>query len=143
MAAVKNSTKKSSKKPAKETMNFRHEKFCVEYRKNKGNGTAAAEAAGYSKKTAAQQAARLLKNVKIQNRIEQLAKDAIRKNIIAVDERAAVLSKIAKDVNADENARIRAIDVMNKMDGVYILKHEISFNGSLAVVLKTRRGKNG
>lgn len=143
MAAIKKTVQKSSKKSGKVTTEMKHEKFCVEYRKNGGNITAAARAAGYSEKTAAQQGSRLLKNVKIQTRIEQLARDAIRKNIISTDKRAAVLSKIAESVGEDANARIRAIDVLNKMDGVYVIKHEITFSGSLAVQLKERRAKYG
>ena len=42
----------------------RIERFIVEYAKNGFNGTAAAIAAGYSEKTAAQQASRLLRKVK-------------------------------------------------------------------------------
>ena len=67
--AVKNSAKKVVKKVVKKTTSLatdlKYEKFCVEYRKNGGNATAAAIAAGYSERTAAQQGARLLRNVKV------------------------------------------------------------------------------
>lgn len=141
--AVKNSTKKAVKKAVKKTVNLttelRYEKFCVEYRKNGGNGTEAAIAAGYSERTAAQQAARLLRNVKVIQRLEELAKDAIRKQIISADKRAAVLSKIALDEEAEPSARIRAIDVLNKMDGLYVIKAEVQIVGSASAKLSVRK----
>jgi len=51
--------------------NDQHERFCQEYLFDL-NQTKAAERAEYSKKTAAQQASRLLRNVKIQERIAEL-----------------------------------------------------------------------
>ena len=53
--------------------NVRQEQFCQEYLKDL-NGTKAAERAKYSKKTACEQASRLLANVKIQQRIAELKK---------------------------------------------------------------------
>ena len=142
--AVKNSGKKPSKKVGKkttsETLSAMQEKFCLEYRKHEGNATAAAMAAGYSERTAGSQGNRLLKNVEIQKRIKELADDAIRKQIIGLDRRALVLSKIAQDDGADTQARIRAIDVLNKMDGVYIFKAEINISGNVGLKLKIRRG---
>lgn len=141
--AVKNSGKKSTlkagKKTTSETLSSAQEKFCLEYRKHVGNGTAAAIAAGYSERTAAQQATRLLKNVNILKRIKELADDAIRKQIIGLDKRALVLSKIAEDDAADVQARIRAIDVLNKMDGVYVIKTEVKISGNVNVLLKRRK----
>ena len=55
-------------------LTVREERFCRALPKHDFNGTQAAIAAKYSKKTAAAQASRLLKNVKIQKRIAQLAK---------------------------------------------------------------------
>lgn len=142
--AVKNSAKKSTRKTVKkttsETMSAKQEKFCLEYRKHEGNATAAAIAAGYSERTAGSQGNRLLKNVNIQKRIKELADDAVRKQIINLDKRALVLSKIAENANEDVQARIRAIDVLNKMDGVYVIKTEVKLTGSIALKLKRRLG---
>lgn len=117
---VKNSGKKSTLKAGKKTtseiLSPAQEKFCLEYRKHEGNGTAAAIAAGYSERTAAQQATRLLRNVNIMKRIKELADDA-----------------------ADVQARIRAIDVLNKMDGVYVIKTEVKISGNVNVLLKRRK----
>lgn len=141
--AVKNSAKKVVKKVVKKTTSLatdlKYEKFCVEYRKNGGNATAAAIAAGYSERTAAQQGARLLRNVKVAARLEELAKDAIRKQIISADKRAMYLSKIVEDDTMDPFARIRAIDILNKMDGLYVFKAEISLKSNAAKTLKVRK----
>lgn len=143
--AAKNSGKKvarkTSKKTTSETMSAKQEQFCLEYRKHEGNGTLAAIAAGYSERTAGQQAARLLKNVNIQKRIKELADDAVRKQIISLDKRAMLLSKIASNDEADVQARIRAIDVLNKMDGVYVFKAEIKVTGHVGLKLKLRKGE--
>ena len=142
--AAKNSGKKTVKKAGKkttsETLSAMQEKFCLEYRKHEGNATAAAMAAGYSERTAGSQGNRLLKNVEIQKRIKELADDAIRKQIIGLDKRALVLSKIAENANEDTQARIRAIDVLNKMDGVYVIKAEVRVIDNMKTELKKRKG---
>lgn len=51
----------------------RHKRFCSEYLKDL-NITKAAERSGFSKKTAAQQGVRLLKNVKVRSLIKKLMK---------------------------------------------------------------------
>lgn len=128
---------------AKNQLKEKYKKFCLAFRATGGNGTEAAIRAGYSEKTAAQAASRLLKNVKVQQYLEELAKDAARKGIITIDKRQQILSGVASDTKADTNVRIRAIDVLNKMDGVYVTKVDVTINGSLAVKLKVRRQRYG
>lgn len=82
----------------------------------------------------------MLRNPKIIRRIEELAKDAIRKNIISADKRAEILSGIALDTGNDVQAGVRAIDVLNKMDGLYVVRAEVTVKGDYGVSLKNRRG---
>ena len=82
----------------------------------------------------------MLRNVKVVSRLEELAKDAIRKQIISADKRAQLLSKMAEDNELDPFARIRAIDILNKMDGLYVFKAEVKIVGDAAKRLKVRRG---
>lgn len=124
---------------AKNQLKEKYKKFCLSFRANGGNATAAAISAGYSDKTAAQAGSRLLKNVKIKQYLQELANDANRKQIITIEKRQEILSKVALDEDADDNARIRAIDVLNKMDGIYIQKLEVNVTGNLAMKLKERR----
>jgi phage terminase small subunit len=54
------------------------EKFCVLYAADpEGNGTRAAEGAGYSKKTAASQASRLLKRPDVRERVQAIRADIV------------------------------------------------------------------
>ena len=64
--------------------NDQHELFCQEYIIDL-NQTKAAERAKYSKKTAAQQASRLLRNVKIQQRITELKEIRSERTVITQD----------------------------------------------------------
>lgn len=64
--------------------NPQHEEFCQQYIIDL-NQTKAAERAKYSEKTAAQQASRLLKNVKVQQRIAELKKIRSERTVITQD----------------------------------------------------------
>ena len=64
--------------------NDQHELFCQEYIIDL-NQTKAAERAKYSKKTAAQQASRLLRNVKIQKRVAELKEIRSERTVITQD----------------------------------------------------------
>jgi phage terminase small subunit len=57
-----------------ETLELRQELFCQEYVKD-ANGARAARAVGYAWDTAAQQASRMLRIVKVQNRLAELRTD--------------------------------------------------------------------
>lgn len=70
-------------------------RFCIEYLKD-FNGTQAAIRSGYSKKTANQQAARLLANVNIQNQIKENNQKVDRSNIMDVQEIQERLTQMAR-----------------------------------------------
>ena len=57
-----------------ETLKLKQELFCQEYVKD-ANGARAARAVGYAWDTADQQASRMLRNVKIRNRLAELRTD--------------------------------------------------------------------
>ncbi|MBE6079422.1 MAG: terminase small subunit [Veillonella sp.] len=73
-------------------MTARQDKFSVEYLVDL-NGTQAAIRAGYSPKTAEVTASRLLRNVKVQNRIQELRAKEFKKTIATAEEVEAMLSK--------------------------------------------------
>ena len=52
-----------------------------------------------------------------------------------INQRQELLTKIATE-EPDPNARIRAIDTLNKMDGLYIQKHEVEIKKSLAAIIE-------
>lgn len=70
----------------------RQDKFSVEYLVDL-NGTQAAIRAGYSPKTAEVTASRLLRNVKVQSRIQELRAKEFKKTIATAEEVEAMLSK--------------------------------------------------
>ena len=65
--------------------NHKRERFCQEFIKDL-NGTKAAGRAKYSKKTAAEQASRLLSNVKIQKRIAKLMEERAKRTQTTQDQ---------------------------------------------------------
>lgn len=86
--------------------------FAYAYFNNKGNGTQAAIDSGYSKKTAAEQASRLLTNVKVKNLIEKLNARVEEKAIITKEEVLKEYRRIALfDLRTlyDENGAMKAI----------------------------------
>ena len=75
-------------------MNAKHERFCQEYLVDL-NATQAAIRAEYSERTAAAQAARLLKNVNIQNRIAELQAARSLRTEVTMDRVVLELARIA------------------------------------------------
>lgn len=75
-------------------LNQKQDTFCKEYLKC-GNATKAAILAGYSKKTAYSIGARLLKNVEIQTRLDELREDLAGTIGVSRERIANELSKIA------------------------------------------------
>lgn len=75
-------------------MTDKQERFCQEYMIDL-NATKAAIRAGYSPKTAREQAARLLSKVNIQGRIEQLQAEQSRRTGISADRVLRELAKVA------------------------------------------------
>lgn len=70
-------------------------RFCLEYLKD-FNGTQAAIRAGYSKKTANEQASRLLANVNIQNQIKENNQKVEKSNIMDIQEIQERLTNMAR-----------------------------------------------
>lgn len=104
------------------------EKFCIEFVRC-GNATEAYKRAGYkarSDKVAGTAAARLLGNVGIQRRIVELQSEMDSHKIMDAAERRELLTRFARDEDTGKNDRLRAMDLLNKMDGVYINKTQIS-----------------
>lgn len=104
------------------------EKFCIEFVRC-GNATEAYKRAGYkarSDKVAGTAAARLLGNVRIQQRIVELQSEMDSHKIMDAAERRELLTRFARDEDTGKTDRLRAMDLLNKMDGVYINKTQIS-----------------
>ncbi len=127
------------KMAAKNNLLPKEEKFCLMFRKYLGNGKKAAIAAGYAENSASVTASKLLKKANVLKRINELAKDAERKTIMDTMERQERLTKIARDDTAENRDRVRAIDILNKMDGKYLIKVDVTVTARFGDELTKRR----
>lgn len=113
-----------------------------------GNGQKAAELAGYAKGSAKVTASRLLKKAHIQEAIANLAAqianqpNAKANQLIAdLAERRQILTTHARSAE-NPHAAIKAVDVLNKMDGAYIERSEVThvIPGSIAFIITQSPG---
>lgn len=112
----------------------KQERFCYEYAAS-GNAYQAALTAGYPARSARSIASENLTKPNIVEKIKEITQSRTTELIMKVERRKEKLSQLA-DKSEDENVVIRAIDTLNKMDGLYIQKHEVQVTKSLADVLK-------
>lgn len=82
-------------------LNVRQEAFCLEYAKC-GNATESAKKAGYAERTAYSQGQRLLKNVEVKNKLQELAKIAEDAKIADVIEMQQKLTSIIRQELKEE-----------------------------------------
>ena len=68
----------------------------------------------------------MLGNVGIQQRIVELQSEMDSHKIMDAAERRELLTQFARDEDTGKTDRLRAMDLLNKMDGVYINKTQIS-----------------
>ena len=104
------------------------ENFCVEFVRC-GNATEAYKNAGYkvrSDKVAGVCAAKLLGNARVQSRIAELRREMDSHKIMDAVERRELLTQFARDEETAKPDRLKAMDLLNKMDGVYINKTQVS-----------------
>lgn len=73
-------------------------------------------------KTANEKASLLAKKDKIRSRIQQLRDEANNSKIVSAIKRKEILSDIVLNENVSD--KMKAIDILNKMDGEYITKIE-------------------
>lgn len=104
-------------------MTARQRKFAEYYAKS-GNATQSAVKAGYSKKFAHTNASKLLNVEEVNAYVQELTKKGQRERIMSALERQALLSDITRDSDEGMPSRLRAIDLLNKMTGVYISKDD-------------------
>ena len=108
-------------------LNARQKAFC-EYYVASGNATEAAIKAGYKEKYAGVNADKLLKNTNIQKYIEELQEKAKGNRIMTAIERREFLTSMIKDGAVKDTDRLKALDILNKMDGEYTQKVEVNGN---------------
>ena len=106
-------------------LNARQKSFC-EFYVASGNATESAIKAGYSEKTARSIGQRLLTNVDIKKYIKELQEKAKESRILTAREKREWLSEVIKNGNEKLQDRLKALDILNKMDGDYVEKVQLS-----------------
>lgn len=108
-------------------MTIKQEKFCIEYIKS-GNATEAYKKAfnaeNMKQNTINKKAYELLKKPEIQEYIDSIRTKIEDEAIIETKQRKIFLSNLIRDSKADISEKLKAIDLLNKMDGVYTQKME-------------------
>ena len=108
-------------------LNNKQKVFCREYVKNGNNGTQAYMKAypDASEESARRLASQLLTNIDIQNYIKELQDKAESKDIMTTIQKKEFLTNmILKDAEANRTDKLKALDILNKMDGDYVTKIE-------------------
>ena len=113
-------------------MNNLQRTFCQEYVKNGLNGTDAymkAYKTCKKEETARVNASRLLTNANIQEYIKELQSKVEKKHIMSIEERMDWLTELIKSNKENANNKLKALEILNKMDGVYT--QNISVKGDM------------
>ena len=131
-------------------MKKRYEIFCAEFVANGDNAPKAYIAAGYKASTqhsAEVSASKLLKKVEIQRRIAELkgiVQKSVQDNLVmTVQGKREKLAEIINDPDANVFAKMKAIDIDNKMEGIYITKTQLSGADGGAIQIAWEGGVNG
>ena len=108
-------------------LNARQKAFC-EYYVASGNATDAAIKAGYSETYSKTRTNVLLQNVEICRYINELQEKTKTSRIMTAIERREFLTSMIKDGTVKDTDRLKALDILNKMDGEYTQKVEVNGN---------------
>ena len=108
-------------------LNTRQKAFC-EFYVASGNATDAAIKAGYKEKNARFIGSENLTKANIKKYIEELQEKAKGNRIMTAIERREFLTSMIKDGAVKDTDRLKALDILNKMDGEYTQKVEVNGN---------------
>ena len=103
----------------------KQEAFCQNIVKGMSQADAYRSAYNASKmtdKSIIEKASDLASNVKIKERVKELRDKVARKSIMSAQERLEWLTRLVLSEDATNSDRIKALDIMNKMDGEYTQK---------------------
>jgi len=119
----------------------KQENFCLAYIKT-GNASEAYRqsynAEKMSEKQIWEESSKLNSNPKVAQRVQELRDKAESKAIITLEQRKELLSRFAWEEETDKS--IKAIDLLNKMDGIYIQKNQTELSGTVGVTFQIDLG---
>lgn len=123
-----------------ELKNTRHEKFAQGIAsglsQRKAYRAAFPNSVNWKDETVDVKASELKKNDKVLVRLEELAQKASNDAIMDATERKEWLSKIVKSTYEETKDKLKAVDLLNRMDGTYITKVEVDANVTMTDRLK-------
>lgn len=104
------------------TLTIKQQNFCHEYVKNGGNGVRAyLEAYDSKSETAArQEACKMLKRDDITEYIQALTRPTQNKIMNEREKKRSILWRMIEDENVDNSDKLRAMDILNKIDQEYV-----------------------
>lgn len=108
-------------------LNARQKAFC-EFYVASGNATDAAIKAGYKEKNARKVGSENLTKTDIKAYVKELMDKAKGNRIMTAIERKEFLTSMIKDGAVKDTDRLKALDILNKMDGEYTQKVEVNGN---------------
>lgn len=84
-------------------------------------------------KTVNEKASLLASNDKVRARIKELSEQAVSPKIISAQKRKEWLTEVINNPEVDINARLRASDQLNKMEGEYVQKVETELKNAVSI----------
>ena len=91
------------------------------------------DASKMSDKTVNEKASRLKDEDKIRARVKELRAEVDTPKIISAQKRKEWLTQVINDPEVDINARLRASDQLNKMEGEYVQKVETELKNAVSI----------
>lgn len=113
-------------------LTIKQERFVLEYMKD-GNASRAYREAydsdNMKSETINRKAKELTDHPKISAKIAEFRQMNIEQTIISIEKRKELLTKFAFE--EDPSNAMKAVEILNKMDGVYVTKNETTVTGSV------------
>lgn len=81
-------------------------------------------------------ASKLASDAKVALRLSELRNELAKPSIMTAQERLEWLTERIADEDVDINAKLKAIDIMNKMQGEYIQKVETEFKNAVNISIE-------
>lgn len=86
-----------------------------------------------SDKTIVEAASRLMADSNVSARVSELRKELTKETIMSAQKRLEWLTGLIGDMDVDVNAKLKAVDIMNKMQGEYIQRIEADVNNDVYI----------
>lgn len=84
-------------------------------------------------KTIHEAASRLMADSKVSARVQELRSQITSEKIMSAQKRLEWLTELVGDIETDVNAKLKAIDIMNKMQGEYTQKIEADVKSEVTI----------